>query len=239
MTEEALTVLDEIAAHVRSDVFRLEEAIGLLQMIAANAAHINASDFGPFLGTIQVMLQEQITLLLFKIFEKPGRFRLNSIPAMVRWITDNEKSFAQIESKNDTVIGLLEKLGCKNVANGDSITELFLKHWADQLGSIKLAREHIEALRNKDTAHHERIEVNSLAEIPLADVRAMLEQAKLFLSVVEAAYLGKTTVDRGLRYLATSESRTASMCLKELLVRAKVIDARKGRAISRALFANE
>jgi hypothetical protein len=236
MAKEPLTTLGKIVDEVRSDIFRLDEELGLFQMIGANAVDINEGGFGFFFGRIQIILQDQIILLLFKIFEKPDDFPLMSIPAIEKLITEYSDSFAQIESKSETALALLARLGCKGIAEDNSITEVFPKYWRNRFGSMRSVRRKIGTLRSKVSAHHEQVEANLLPDVSLSEVKALLEQAKLFLSVVEATYLDIVTTDYEGHYIVTSESKTASLILRNLLVKANVIDARKGREIARTLF---
>lgn len=95
MTRDIQVALRVIVDGVRSDMFKSYEAINLLQMINANAADINASGFGIFFVRLQIILQEQIILLLSKIFEKPDEFPLKSIPAAVKFIEENRVVFME------------------------------------------------------------------------------------------------------------------------------------------------
>ena len=49
-------------------------------------------------------------------------------------------------------------------------------------------------------------------------------------------YLGRVSVDYEGNYFAHSESKTASLILKNLLVKANIIDVRKGREIEKDLL---
>lgn len=73
--------LQNITENIRSDIFRLEEAIYLLEFIGKNAEDINKK-YGILFGRIQFILEEYIINLLSKIFEKPKNYPLNSIPAL-------------------------------------------------------------------------------------------------------------------------------------------------------------
>ena len=87
MTNEIETLLREITDGVRSDIFKSYEALNLLHIIVANASDINSSGFGILFGRLQLMLQEQIILLVTKIFEKhDDNHSLKSIPVIVKLI---------------------------------------------------------------------------------------------------------------------------------------------------------
>lgn len=236
MTVDVQPTLREIADGIRSDMFKSYEAINLLQMITANASFINDSDYAIFFGRFQVILKEQIILLLSKIFEKPSpHFQLKSIPAAAKFVAENKQTFIQIESRDETVLLLLKKLGYKTVREKDTVTEVFCKYWQNHIGEMKSVRQNIETLRNKTSAHHEQIDVNVLPDVSLTEIIELLERAKNFLSVIDSAYFGLVSVDYQGRYIVNSESKTASLILKNLLVKANIIDVRKGREIAKTL----
>lgn len=235
MTIDIQATLHEIVDGIRSDMFKSYEAINLLQMVSANASYINDSGFGIFFGGFQLILQEQIILLLSKIFEKPDEFPLKSIPAAERFIAENKQAFTQIELKDGTVLVLLEKLGYRTAKKDDTVTEVFCKYWQNHIGEMKSARQKIETLRNKVSAHHEQVDVNILPDVSLSEIMELLERSKTFLSIIDSAYLGLVSVDYEHRYFVNSGSKTASVILKNLLVKANIIDVRRGREIAKTL----
>jgi hypothetical protein len=237
MKTDIQVALREIADGIRSDIFKSYEAINLLQMVSANAPDINDSGFDIFFGRFQSILQEQITLLLSKIFEKPSpEFPLKSIPAAEKFITENRQAFIQIESNDETVLMLLRKLGYKMAKRGDTVTDVFCKYWQNHIGEMKSARQKIEMLRSKVSAHHENVSEKLLPDISLSETLELLERAKNFLAIIDSAYLGVVSVDYEGNYFANSESKTASLLLKNLLVKASIIDLRKGRESAKALY---
>jgi hypothetical protein len=229
--DDIKTALREIADGVRSDMFKSYEAINLLQVIGANAPNINDSGFGIFFGRFQLILQEQIILLLSKIFEAPNRYPVKSIPAMIKFIEKHQQEFVKIELKDKTVLVLLEKYGYKTDQQDNTITEILCKY---SLGK-ETTRERIRTLRDKTSAHHEQVDVNTLPDVSLAEIMELLDSTKVFLSIIDSAYLGISSVDNEGRYFANSESKTASLILKNLLVKANIIDVKKGREIAKTL----
>lgn len=237
MTNDIQSTLHEIADGVRSDIFKSYEALNMLHMIGANASDINSSGFGILFGRLQLMLQEQIILLLAKIFERPDDYPLKSIPAAEKFIADNKLEFVQLESKDETVIMLLKQLGCKSFKKDDSVTEVFFKYWQNYIGEMKSIRKKIETLRSKVAAHHEKIDnVSILPDISFPEVIDLLERSKKFLAIIDSAYLNLVSVDYEGIYFANSESKTASLILKNLLVKAHIIDIQKGREIAKKLY---
>jgi len=237
MTIDTQSTLREIADGIRSDVFKSYEALNLLHMIGANASNINDSGFGIFFGRLQLILQEQIILLLAKIFERPDEYPLKSIPAAEKFITENKLEFSQLESKDETVLMLLEKLGYKSSKKDDSVTEVFCKYWQNHIGETKSIRQKIEALRNKVSAHHEKVDdVSILPDISLLEITDLLERAKNFLAIIDSAYLNLVSVDYEGIYFANTESKTASLILKNLLVKAHIINIQKGRESAKNLY---
>jgi hypothetical protein len=235
-TNNVQTELRKIADGVRSDIFKSYEALNLLHMIGANATDINNSGFGILFGRLQLILQEQIILIAAKIFEKPDGYPLKSIPGIVKLIEEHKQEFAKLESKDDTVIKLLKQLGLKSFKKDDSVTEVFFKYWQNYFGEMKLIRKKIETLRSKVAAHHENIDDESvLPDISLKEIIYLLERSKKFLAIIDSAYLNLVSVDYEGNYFANSESKTASLILKNLLVKAHVIDIQKNREISKNL----
>ena len=237
MTVDIQTTLREIADGIRSDVFKSYEVINLLHMVGENASNINDSDFGIFFGRFQLILQEQIILLLAKIFEKQDEFPLKSIPAAEKFIEKNKQEFTQIESQDETVLMLLEKLGYESAKKDDTFTEVFCKYWENHIGEMKSTRKNIETLRNKVSAHHEKVEdVGNLPDVSLSEIMDLLERAKCFLALIDSAYLNLVSVDYEGSYFVNSESKAASLILKNLLVKAHIINIQKGREIAKTLY---
>ena len=236
MEESILVTIREIADGVRSDIFRSEESKLLLQLIGVHASSINQNGFGHFFGRLQIILQEQIVLLLSKIYEKPKNFSLKRIPAIEKLLRKQGPLLIQLESKNETSILLLKKLGCGRIPEDKNITNLFPKYWQNHFGSTKAARKKVYMFRDKIAAHHEQIDANSVPVLNLREVDKLLEQAKLFLAIIESTYLNLESVDYDGNYFATSNSKTASFILNNLLVKANVIDIRVGREIIRSLL---
>ena len=230
-SDDIKTALREIADGVRSDMFKSYEAINLLQVIGMNAPDINDNGFGVFFGRFQLILQEHIILLLSKIFEAPNRYHVKSIPAMIKFIEKHQQEFVKIEFKDETVLKLLEKLGYTTAQKDNTITEILCKY---SLGK-EMTRERIRTLRDKTSAHHEQVDVNALPDVSLSEIMELLEGTKIFLSIIDSAYLDLSSVDYEARYFANSESKTASLVLKNLLVKANIIDVKKGREIAKTL----
>jgi hypothetical protein len=195
MTSDIQVKLREIADGIRLDIFKSYEAINLLQLVSVSAPYINDSGFGIFFGRFQIILQEQIILLLSKIYEKPDEFPLKSIPAAEKFIAENKQAFIQIESNDETVHMLLRKLGYKMAKRDDTVTDVFCKYWQNHIGEMKLARQKIETLRSKISAHHENINVIILPDVSVSEIMELLERAKIFLAIIDSAYLDLVSVD--------------------------------------------
>ena len=149
--------------------------------------------------------------------------------------TENRQAFSQIESNDEIVLMLLKKLGYKMAKKNDTVTVVFCKYWQNHIGEMKSARQKIDTFRNKVLAHHENVNVNLLPDVSLSENMELLERTKNFLSIIDSAYLGIVSVDYEGNYYANSGSITASLILKNLLVKANIIDIRKGREIAKTL----
>lgn len=229
--------LHEIADGIRSDLFKVSEALNLLQMVGINASSINESGFGIFFGSIQFILKEQIILLLAKMFEKPSEYPLKSIPSAIKLITENKSEFISIESNDETVLMLLEKLGYKSSIEKEiSVTKIFCKYWSNTIGETKTTRQNIDTLRNKVSAHHENVDENLLSDVSISEIHNLIKYAELFLSILDSAYFDLCSVDYEGNYFVNSEAKTASLVLKNLLVEAKIIDVKTGREIARKFY---
>jgi hypothetical protein len=201
-------------------------------MIGATASYINESGFGIFFGQLQLILQEQIILLLSKIFESPNRYSIKSIPALVKFIEKHKQEFIQIESEQDEIVLiLLEKLGYKTATKYDTVTEILYKYSS----GMESTREKIRTLRDKISAHHEHVDARIFPNVSLSEIMELLERTKNFMSIVDYVYLGLVSVDYQGRYFANSESKAASLILRNLLVKANIIDIQKGREIVKTL----
>ena len=235
-TDDVQIFLREIVDGIRSDVFSCFEAVNLLQMISANASEINNSDFGFLFGYMQKLIQSQIILLVTKIFEKPDHYKLKSIPAALKYIEENEESFSEIECRDDLSLDLLRKMGCKSKQTGKPFFDFFSKYWANYDGRIKETKIKARFLRDKVTAHHEKVDDNFLPNISLPEIIELLEHAKIYISIIDYVYLGLVSVDYEGNYFANSQSKSVGIILKNLLVKSKIIDIQKGRMIVKNLI---
>lgn len=239
MTLDIQATLREIADGIRTDIFKAYEAINLLNVIGASASYINDSGFGIFFGKIQNILNEQIVLSVAKAFEEPDtakKFPLNSIPAAITFITKNTQTFTQIEVKDEFTVVLLKKIGCKAIKKNCSATESLCKYWGNHIGEIKSIRQKIKRLRDKIAAHHERVDVSSIPDVSLSETMELLKRAENFLSIIDYVYLDLISVDYEGNYFVNSEAERASLILRNLLVKANIIDIKKGGEIVKKLF---
>ncbi|PKO04764.1 MAG: hypothetical protein CVU41_15490 [Chloroflexi bacterium HGW-Chloroflexi-3] len=234
-TEEILNQFKTIINGVCSDIFKAYEVYNILIVIWKNATEINEKKYGIFFGKLQEILVEQLILLLTKIFEDPGQYQIKSIPFVIKYIKDHEQLLPPKLEKDEVVDKLLGKLRCQHLKEKESFVVMFFKHWANQLGEIKTQKEKIILFRNKIVAHHERLDEQLVEGIYPNEILELLEKAKIFVSFIDNVYLDQITVDIEGNNFIYSDSKAAAVILKNLLVKANVIDISAGRKLMSSL----
>lgn len=236
--------LQNIIENVRSDIFRLEEAIYLLEFIGENAENINKK-YGVLFGRIQLILEENIINLLSKIFEKPKNYPLNSIPALKGHLNDIKDELVKFEESagedflNPATKNLLVKIGINAHQIKKPLNDVILKKIDHHLGTTKKIRSNIKNWRDKVFNHHERLNDNQInfEDVFLPEKKKLLNDAKILISIIENIYLNVSTVDyHGVNYLPTEDSKAVVITLNNLLVDSDLLERREARKKIKSLF---
>ena len=236
--------IKNITESIRSDIFQTEEAIYLLKYIGNNSEKIN-ENYGIFFGRIQRILEEYIINLLSKIFEKPKDYPLNSIPALRKHLKHAKDELIKFENYkednflNSTTESLLEKIGINNIQQKSPLSDLIIKKMGQHFGNTKKIRTEIKNWRNKVYNHHERLnhEAVDLEYISLREKTNLLNDAKIYLSIIENIYLDVNTVNyEGEQYLPTEDAKSATIILNNLLIDTGLLERREARKDIQSLF---
>jgi len=101
--------LHSIVENIVIDIYRIEEALDLLKKIGERAENINSKDFGRLFNAIQLSLIIQIVIRTSRIFETPKNNRLNSIPYILKFLSNNKENIEIFERAK--FIKALKQLG--------------------------------------------------------------------------------------------------------------------------------
>lgn len=238
--------LQNITENIRYDIFRCEEAIYLLEYIGLRSEEINEK-YGILFGRIQYILEEQIINLLSIIFEKPKDYPLNSLPELRKHLKNIEEDLKEYEKNsgdnfiNSTSKKLLNEIGINAIPEKKLLSGLIIKKIDNHFGNSKELRNRLNKWRSKVYAHHERINDTkiTLENIFIEEKKQLLNDAKLYLCIVENIYLEMVTVDyEAENYLPIEDSKRAVSILRNLLVDANLLKRNEERIIINSLFKN-
>src|SRR5687768_10343954 len=83
----AISELDDIVSYgIAHDIFDAEQARAITQVIATEAKAINEAYFGPFFGSLQILLGRVFILAVARMYEVEDKYPLRSVPAAIRFL---------------------------------------------------------------------------------------------------------------------------------------------------------
>jgi len=212
-----------------SDIFRAEQALSMFEAIREVSEKINKSAHKWVFGTIQSMCVDQFVLSICKLYEKPGRYSLRSVPGVLKFLKDNAEKLKIIDSyhldNQMTRLGtdiseLLELKGKdKTVYVSKRLSSKQPKHLNETL-------ETIVNLRNKFIAHPEIIDVRSLQKTKWESAKKLLQYPKDVVGAISDGYLDIVYVDDDGVYGPTGEATKVGRGVKRMLTDLKIIPPR-------------
>lgn len=209
------------------DIFDAKETYALEEFIGNNAVEINELTFGVFFGSIQILLNRQLILLVARLYEKPNnRYPTRSIPSALKVLEENADNLEiqqrQILEKE------LEKLGMNlnelKLLTDKDLTLKVVYFFNDKMplsvekSELVLGKALYSAqtLRNKNIAHPEAVSWEELPKPTYEQLVDLIEFAKEFVFIIGMSYFADMDED----YL-TGDSTRSTRCLKRIIEKLK------------------
>lgn len=218
---------DIISNGIALDLFDAEEVLAIDEIVGRNANAINEATFGQFFGSLQRYIGRILILSVARIFENNERFKIRSIPAALKIMSENSSDLRIPE--RPTLIKEMINLGYiksdLDQMTEKALTELVVSHFevaipkAVKESEIELesALHALKTVRDKNVAHHEAVEWNNLPKPTYAQLRELIEITKDFVSIVGLPYLSTVyRCDRG-DYLLSSDAGKTARCMERIL----------------------
>lgn len=205
---------------VMKEIFRVEQALALEDVIGKNATSINKLNFGTSLGPLQIILIEYFYLVICKIYEKSHpKYDLRSIPVALK-ILEVHAEHLHIEQR-PYLISELNKIGldeeelnnCSDKEITKKIVQLFLNRFSSK--EFLEALEKIKKFRDKVIAHPEKIKFSDIPQATYSQFDYLVERANEFLIPVARGYLTSNIIN---------DPKKASRNFKRLLKEAEIIE---------------
>lgn len=228
---------DVISNGITLDIFNAEEAYALEEFIGVNAEAINQATFGAFFGDLQLILNRQLILSLARIYEAPNkRYSIRSIPVGLKILEENADTLPIPE--RPTLIEDLKKLGLAastlNSMSDHDLTKEMVNYLKGKIprpiedGSLLDRALHAtQTLRDKNVAHPEAIAWSDLPKPSYSELKALIDVAKDFVSLVGLPYLSTVyRCDDG-DYFLSSDATRSQRCLKRIFEKLE-IEEKKG-----------
>lgn len=203
------------------DIFRAEEALGITNAIGAQADAINASDFRPALVAMQAYSIEQFILAINRLFDRPQRYRLRSLPAVAEFALEHVGQLPLQQPWHDPT---LERLGVslQDLAKleGVEATAFVIRALREAMPTPEshYGLKGLKATRDKQLAHPEHVEAETLPRATWEQAEALLSLAKEMTGTLSAC-TNTGYVDNDGDYLGTYDSEMTIVNLRRMLRR--------------------
>ena len=203
------------------EIFRAEQALSILDTTGELANEINKNNYGEVFSTFQAFCIDQIILSINKLYEKPGRYQLKSIPAILNYFLENSQSLevTQPNLLNQQLMRLNMQVFVteetdQNVMN-ILIHQKMINHIPDISNNETLAA--LKTLRDKRIAHPEDISVESLPKPTWSAVEELLTPAKDIVGIIGDGYLSTAYMLEDGEYLLSTDATRVGRGIRRLL----------------------
>ena len=203
------------------EIFRAEQALSILDTTGKLANEINKNNYGEVFSTFQAFCIDQIILSINKLYEKPGRYQLKSIPAILKYFLENAQSLevTQPNLLNQQLMRLnmqvLETEETDQKTKNILIHQKMVKHIPDINNNDTLAA--LKTLRDKRIAHPEDISVESLPKPTWSAVEELLTPAKDIVGIIGDGYLSTAYMLKDGEYLLSMDAARVGRGIRRLL----------------------
>ena len=223
---------DLLTKGICDDIYRAEQALGMLIMIGHHAGAINAATFGEFFGSIQQVLGRQAVLSVASLFERPdNRFPNRGIPSVLNLLEANAATLDILQRREliQHLVALGEVQSELDALSNVDLTARTVRFFRQRLLEnpiVRIALDKVKTFRDKAVAHNEEIAFEVLPQPTIAQFSGLLTHAQQFLKVIGRGYLnvhyGQSCDDD---YIMSREAEKAAICLSRVLVASGVIDS--------------
>lgn len=218
------------------DIYRVEEALFLDELIGREADRINVATFGQFFGSLQSILGRFLVLSVARIFEPPSpRYPIRSIPAAIAVLREGADSL--VIEQRPGLIRSLSRNGA-SASNLERMADSNLTRFVADFFDRRISNSHSEGednarallalktVRDKSVAHAEAVRFEDLPRTTFAEIDQLLALAKAFVGAVGFGYLGTIYDDDNGDYLMSSAAHRSTVCLRRLLEKAAILPER-------------
>ena len=205
--------LEQIFHEIAKEVYLAYAANEMLQLIGDHADGINSQGFGDFFGRLQGILTNQFISSMTKVFEKPRRFALYSIPQALKEMESREII------NRPYLLGGLEACGLSRA----KFEHLDDKEMAARALRIASARQphatikKLRALRDKKVAHSEAIHLDEIEKPIWEEAEQALKFAMKFVAIGGSSYCNFAFGDQHYGFCYEYDARSLSANLGRLL----------------------
>ena len=227
-TEVRSRLEDILSRGLIYDIYYLEEALSLEELIGREAAKLNAASFSALFGSLQQILRRALVLHAARLFERHNtRFQIRSIPAAIALLREQAEYLAIPQRLG--MVKVLIAAGAKR-DEIDSLAGPELTRFVAEFFDSKLRESHadgvenarvldaLKTVRDKQVAHPESIEASQLPQATFAEIDQLLALAKIFQDAVGFGYLGIVYEPTG----GTFAARRSTTSLRRLLHQAGI-----------------
>lgn len=216
---------EEFARLVRegpvSYIFRTEQALSIMNVTGELSKGINANNYGEVFSTFQSFCIEQFVLSITKMYESPRRYSLKSIPSVLEYFRKNATEIEVRElillSKQLSRIGF-DTDGFDDLTRVEQNT-LVYEELARRLPRVEdnetLAA--LKAMRDKQIAHPEDIEIEVIAKTTWKKAEALLEYPKDLVGVLGDGYLSTAYMLEDGEYLLSYDAMRVGTGTRRML----------------------
>lgn len=213
------------------DIYEAEEALALVKEIGLNATVINEAKygFGHLFGRLQHVHTEMAILAVNRIYDKPKRHTLRSLPSALELLQANSSTLKPVDrryvSKKLIEFGHPETK-IKSLEDTQA-TELLAREYTNRLPSLAdggpTGLNALKFRRDKKLAHPEAINVTDIPPITYKQIHDLLSFAKDFIATVGLSYLSIVYVVDDGTFLLSRDAEDIVRPLRRLLQRAGII----------------
>ena len=222
---------DIIFEGVALDIFRADQCISMLNAIGTSAKFLNNQGFGDVFGSMQGYLTEHVVLSITKIFEKPTRYPIRSIPRALDILEKNSEIITITD--HQTLINRLSKwenqISIDNKTDSE-LTILLVSILRQETPSVHtdtlMKMNALKTMRDKQIAHHEATAVENIEKVTWDEIDSILRFAKSTVGVIGKVYLELSYESEDGEYHLTGRAKRSGIALNRLFKKANLIETR-------------
>jgi hypothetical protein len=175
------------------DIFNAEEARGIIVAIDQGKHEIARTTYASVLQTFQGYAIEQFILAVNRLFERGGRYRLRSLPALIDAFESHSNVLTLAEPH--LLRRALQALGSwsdglESMAEQPRVLEIAaLLRTHMPTSKTHPALDALKALRDKALAHREHIDSSEIPRTTWEEAEQLINCAKLVLTAIGEGYL--------------------------------------------------